>query len=252
MLKDILSKFELNVSEKEVLIFLITNGSSPASKIAKLLKIKRPSVYSALDSLIKLGLVFKDSKKSTTFFSCVSAQNIPKILESNAKKKYDELKLATESLSSVLKQLPTKQSMSFAGFQISTIESADAVYRHLKNILHCGNFCAYYDPQLMPKEKLDTVVTEFLINTAKTKPHIREIVTAGSKASDWYVKNIKNPNHKVKLVAPEHALMSDIIIADGEMLISNYELGGELSLRIKEPNLHRSMLSIFNMLWEAL
>ena len=251
MFANLFWKCGLNQTEGAVLLALLERGSSSAAQLAKASSLKRPTVYAALDSLYASGLVFKERSRSRTIFRAMSPQNIPKLLERNAKAEFDSVREAATLLGEQCKNFAVKERLSFGGFELSTIESSKAVYTHLGEVLHRGDFSAIFNPQLIPKEQRETTVLEFLESAAEKRPHIREIAVSGP-ATNWYRKNIRNKNHLLREIRPKEAVFSDIILVGGEVVISNYQINSELALRIKEENLYRTLMTMFDMLWESL
>ena len=251
MLQNLFSKCGLNSTEQELLIALLQRGAASAAELAKLTSIKRPTVYAALDGLYDRGLVVKERLRTRTVFRPMSSSSIPKLLERQAKSDYDRVREATHLLAEQLLEIPTKDRFSIGGFKLSTIESSKAVYAHLEEVLNLGDFSAVFDPQLIPKEQLKTTVKGFLENTSITQPAIREIAVSGP-ATDWYRKNIRNRNHILKEIPKNNLVLSDMILVGGEVVISNYQVNSELAVRIREPNLYRTLMTMFDLVWRSL
>ncbi len=251
MLGNLLQRCGLNQSEQDVLIVLLLQGPLPAARIARASRLKRPTVYAALNNLMDLGLVMREKRGSLRSFRSVSRQAVPNILERQAARQFEEVRTTASLLAAELKSLPEPGGMNVGGFKIGTIDSSEAVYAHLEEVLNRGDFAAIFDPQLIPEEQRQGVVKRFLENTAKSRPRIREIATKGP-ATTWYKKHIRNRNHEVKELPPTFAIRSDVILLDGEVVVSNYEVNSELAVRIQEPNLYTTLLTMFDLIWERL
>lgn len=102
---------DLGLSEKEAAVYLaaLEIGRATADQLAKHAKIKRPTTYVQLESLMKMGLVstFEESKK--TFF----APESPELLKRLLSKQRNELDAREKSLETLLPTL--KQQFASSG-----------------------------------------------------------------------------------------------------------------------------------------
>lgn len=248
MLENLLETCGFNSTEQKVLLHLIGHGESIASVIAKQIGIKRTTVYATLDELARLGVVGKNRRDKVSYFSVASSTIFTKVLEEQARQKFEETKTATKLLERELKT--RKPELALGVFQIRSFESLEAVYVQLEDALLGGDFCAIFNPQVAFKGPFKDLVTSFLWETAKTKPTIREIAVAGSEAK-WYLKQIKNPNHHVRLLPDNSRIFSDMIFVRGSLIFNHYDSKQETSIKITEKNLYHSMMTIFERLWES-
>ncbi|MFN8392733.1 MAG: helix-turn-helix domain-containing protein [Bdellovibrionota bacterium] len=250
MLNQLLARCGLNRTEQVVFSALLERGPNLASRLSKSCGVKRPTVYAALDALVELGLVSKERRRAGTFFRAIAVDSIAKVLEGHARRKFESVSEASAALDLHLKSLPKRERWAVAGFEIGTLESPEAVYIHLEEVLHRGDFSAVFNPQDIPPDQLNGVVRRFLQNTAVSKPQIREIAVAGP-TTDWYRRNIRNPNHQVKEVS-NASVLADVILVGGDIVTSIYEEGSELALRIHEPHLYQTLMTVFDLLWRSL
>jgi len=102
MINAFFTKFGLTNNEKSIYIFLLEYGDTIASMIGKRLKIKRVTVYAALETLKKKGLVNSYQRNGVNYFEAVSPEEIVNLckqkveenefLASQAKKLLPELR----------------------------------------------------------------------------------------------------------------------------------------------------------------
>ncbi len=248
MLKNLLVTCGLNETEQAVFVHLVERGSSTASAIATQLRLKRPTVYATLDSLLRIGILSKQKKEKVTYFFPVSIGMIPKIFEERARSSFEEVSQATKLMEPHLQQLKRANQDETSRFENVTFESVEAVYAQLESTLLGGDFCSFFNPQMVTNDKF---ITKYLNHTAKTKPHIREIAVAGPR-TDWYKSLIKNPNHLVKEIPAESQLYSDMILIKGSVIMIDYDPKNEVAIKIKHQNHYLSMMKIFDLLWERL
>ena len=250
-MKNSLFKCGLNESEQKIFIYLMRYGMSIASLIAKRIGIKRPTVYAALNNLIKIGIIVKHKKANVTYFSALSPHMISKILEDSAKQKFEEIKYASKLIEPQLLELSQKKEKDFGDFEIEALETKGGVYIQLEEVLLGGDFDAIFNPQKALIGSYKELVAKFLKETAKTEPYIREIVVSGP-AADWYKNHIQNKNHLIKEIPVKRKILSDMMFIDGSVVLSHYELNKEVSIKITQKDYFQSMLTIFEMLWEKI
>jgi sugar-specific transcriptional regulator TrmB len=248
MLRNLLNTCGLNPSEQTVLVHLLERGEGIASTIAKYVKLKRPTVYAALDSLVRRGLVSRQKRNATTYFKVAPKKRIPEIFRYEAQEYVDDIQHAANVLEKELDALTPPEHIKLAGFDISTLESMGAIESQLEELLLSGDFCAMYNPQIAIQGRVKTIIADFLEKTAINKPHIREIVVDGPMA-DWYVERINNSNHVVKRIPKSKKIMSDIIIKDGWVVLSHYDVDSHLAVRIEHPGFFQSMQTLFDIMW---
>lgn len=247
MLQNLLATCGFNPTEQKILLHLVEHRQSIASLIAKKVGLKRTTVYAALESLVNYGVVGKSKRGPVTYFSIASSTAFTKILEEHARQKFEELKAATKLLERELTAKPAK--LDLGAFQISSFESVEAVYVQLEDALLGGDFCSLFNPQVAVFGPFRNLVYKFLQQTAKTKPHLREILVAGPEA-DWYISKVKNPNHQIRLMSEEKQIVSDIILNKGSVILNHYDPKQESSIKITEKSLYTTMMTVFDELWK--
>lgn len=248
MLQNLLKTCGLNDTEQAVLLFLAKNSKSLASTIARHCKVKRPTTYAALESLIRLGVAHKIKSGSVTYFSAVEPELLGRVLKAQARSTYEEVAKASDLIVENLKTLSgTKKD--FGDFEVQTFESMELVYLQLEDALSSGDFCALFNPNLAVKGKFKPLVWSFLEKSKQTRAQIRELVVPGTE-TDAYRAKIQNPRHELKTLPSRMDLKSDIIITSDSVIVNNYEKRSESTIRIREKDFHDSMQSIFDALWE--
>lgn len=249
MLENLLATCGLNNTEQKIFSYLLEKGTSLAGVISKRLNIKRPTVYAALDSLLRIGLLTKQKRKEVTYFATVPVQIIPEIFEQQAKNKFEEIKGATKLLETKLQPFQNQNFSDNPIFENITIESIEAVYAQMEDALLGGNFCAIFNPQKAVFAELKNVIARSLKETAKTKAHIRELAVAGPEC-EWYKSHIQNPNHILKEIPADSGYISDMILLKGSVFLLDYSPKNEVAIKITHQNHYKSMMSLFEMLWE--
>jgi len=249
MIENLLETCGLNKTERMVLACLIDRGGSIASVVAKHLNIKRPTVYAALEQLTRMDLAQKRKEDGVTYFHPTPPELIADILRKKARMKYSEVENAADLLK---KALESHKKTELKHFQNITFESIEAIYAQLEDSLLGGNFSAIFNPQKAVHNTVtEQIVTHFLRETSKTRPHIREIVSPGP-VTDWYKSKIKNPHHQLKIVSENESIVSDIILLNGTVILNDYDPGQAVGIKIAHQNYYNSMMAVFEMLWSRL
>ncbi|MCB9030056.1 MAG: MarR family transcriptional regulator [Deltaproteobacteria bacterium] len=248
MLNALLSKCGLNQSEQTVLLYLLNSPARTAGQVAKRTGLKRPTVYAILESLTQVELVTREVKDGVTHFSSIRPSIIPRVLKSHAKKRFDDVDSATDLLKSQLEKFSEIKQRDFAGYEISTLGTSDAVYSQLGEVFLEGDFCGIFNPQISMTAAGREVVLHVLEVTAKTQPNIRELAISGPD-TDWYESKISNPNHTLKRLPAEMQLISDMIFVNNSVVLSHFDPDRELGIRIRQQGFYTSMLAIFEYMW---
>lgn len=241
----------LTNTEEILLELLSSRGTLGAGHLAKLSKIKRPTVYAALENLSRIGFVFPRSTKIGTRFSAQPAHIIERLISEEADRKAEEEKRFGSALGARLLELQKRSPQKIAGYEVSALDAPNVVPMLLEQALMNGNFCAIFNPQLVMKGEIKKLVQRCLNEAVKRKPPIRELCVPGPEFN-WYQKEIKNPNHQIKVLPQTaHNLVTDMILFDGAVILLTYGESGEMAIRIKQSQFYGSMLLLFETLWQA-
>lgn len=250
-LATLIERCNVNKTAANILELLLHEGTMGATHISKISGIKRPTVYAALEGLLLMGLVIKERRSGKTVFSPIERKLIPAVLEKEALGRYEQIKSVSALMQQTLKELPVVPERKIGSYDIRSVESSKAIIDQLLEALLSGNFVAIFNPQLIPKSTMKVIWSQFLKESAKTSPHIREIAVAGP-GTDIYKSLIENKNHHLKYLPRGTDIRSDIIMYDGNVVITHHDSGKEMSLRIREERLYASLRTVFELLWAKL
>lgn len=249
MLNNLLNTCGLNETEQKVFLHLLERGGSIASIVARQVQLKRPTVYAALESLVKIGLIAKQKQDRVNYFVPVNPQVIPRIFEEKAEREYEEMKMASKLLRKQLQSMAAKKTILNPHiFENVTYHSIDSVYVQLEDALLGGDFCSIFNPQISLVGRFKSIVQDFLRETGKTKPHIKEIMVAGPEAQ-WYKSMIQNENHICKEIPANMHVMSDFILSNKQVFLLDYNQHNEVAIRITHERHFQTFMAIFEMLW---
>ncbi len=251
MIQELLRTCGLSANEQIVLVYLIKHPESLASIISKRTTMKRATVYVALENLVRMNVVIKKKKNNTTYFSTIHPTIIPQILKNQAEFQFQEVKKATELMTREIELLSVEQHDSVGDFEIESVESVEVIYKWLETEVLDADIYAVFDPQkLFQYDDLKKLLLKALHKNLETKPHIREIVVAGSDA-DLYESKIQNPFHLVRKITSSKKIPADIILVDGTVIFFHYQEKQRLGIKIRQKDLFISLKTLFETLWES-
>lgn len=247
-----LAQCGLTDTEQRVLFSLLSGGRKRASEVSKTEDIKRTTVYSALTSLERMGLVSKHAYHGTTFYAALDPASIPKVLVTKARARFEQVANAALQLESQLEEFQVASRTRFGGYEISTLESPEAALTYIEDILIKGNYLGIFNPQTaFARKQTKNIGLKCLKLSGRAQAPIREIAVRGPLC-DWWISNIDNPNHRIIQVQMTSGLLTDQIITRNEVVLTNYSPGREMCIVIKHPDYHELMTEVFNLLWQSL
>lgn len=248
----------LNGTETKVLFYLLSHGPRSAGILSQNLKIKRTTIYSALEGLISLRLVSKEKVGGKMVYAPAPTDMVPQILLKKAELDFERARDAVSSMHSRLEGFAKQHSVVFGGFEIQRIQSTTDFLKILDQNIFTKDFCAIWNPQVsIYSETVKARIARFLEKTARRKNHIWDVIPAGPKTK-WYIDNIRNENHQVRLIpldptgSNEHSSLADLIIVDDLVIVSLNVAHNESALLIKSDPFATFMRWVFKSLWNAL
>lgn len=124
---------KLGLSESEVSVYLrMTSGAESAKDIMKTTKMKRPTVYYALNSLHKRGLISKSGQEKDYTFKLAPLERLLAL----AKEKEDEAAMLTEDIAEMIPTLAASPLSHIEKPAVSFFEGIDAVKHIVMDIMY--------------------------------------------------------------------------------------------------------------------
>lgn len=252
MIKELFRQCGLTENEQTVLMTLIQHGTTIASIIAKQTQIKRPTVYAVLESLMNYGLVHKFQRSHVTYYSAVSTEVLPDILQDRLENTLSERRKAIELLRTNLSIFRPSITSTITGVELTTLDSRESVYVHLEKILLQGDFMAIFNPQeVFENQRIKKIAQHFLEETGNRRVAIREIMVSGSQG-EWYKRHIRNPYHQIKEISSDKNIRSEIILTPHKVILGDYNPPPEILVTIGREDFFESMKTVFDILWDVL
>lgn len=123
----------LGLTDSETTVYLrMAAGARTARDLIKTTKMKRPTVYYALNSLEKRGLVSKSGKEGEATFALAPFERLVSI----AKEKEDEAALLTEQIGELASSLKTSASSVMEKPLVAFFEGIDAVKHVVMDVMY--------------------------------------------------------------------------------------------------------------------
>jgi len=252
MLEELLSRLGLSESERHVLQLLLERGPLPAGVAAKLLRMKRPTVYFALEKLSEQGLVSKKVESRAVRFQALPPDQLCSLLHDTIRRRYEEAAGTLRLLLPALQSLaPPSSHGRFGSYEIQAFESAEALFRAVDQGLQGAEYRSIWNPQIAGVGAGKDVMKRFLRRSNDLQIPLKDIVVAGP-ISNWYRRQIRNPAHEVREIPENSGICSDITITDGSIILAHYSRGEELAIRIRQQTFHDTIRAVFDAWWQGL
>jgi sugar-specific transcriptional regulator TrmB len=124
---------KLGLSESEITVYMrMVAGAQSARDLMKTTKMKRPTIYYALNSLEKRGLVSKSGKEGDATFKLAPLERLIAI----AKEKEDEAVVLTENIAELIPSLASSTSQKIEKPAVSFFEGIDAVKHIVMDVMY--------------------------------------------------------------------------------------------------------------------
>lgn len=251
MIKEKFQELGLNSTEAQVYLALAELGKASAQVLSRKATLARTTVYSALDNLVKKGLVSLDAQSSTRFFVANEPGSLLKMLEAERNaigKKEKVAKLLMEEIS------PFFKSANFSIPKLQVLEEAKNVENMLYTFLPDWNrslvegdntWWGYQDPTLLEN------YSEWIYYTWKTMPKEQKIWLFSQ--ADPLRKKLKGmPRDREIRPVPKGINFSSTIFICGEyivLLMTKHK--PHYAFQIKDAVFASNLKAIFMMLWQA-
>lgn len=127
---------KLGLTESEITVYLrMSAGAQNARDLMKTTKMKRPTIYYALNSLEKRGLVSKTGKENDNTFTLSPFERLIAI----AREKEDEAVSLTEQISELIPSLVSSSRSKIEKPAVSFFEGLDAVKHIVMDVMYAKN-----------------------------------------------------------------------------------------------------------------
>jgi len=242
MNKDLIQTLQdIGLSEKEALVYLagIQLGPTSILKISQATDIKRPTVYTIFNELIRKGLAYiahDDIKKK---YICHSPQKLSAVIA----EKQSQLENHIPDFLSLYKQ----QSESHLIEEYVGLETIKHLYMNLLTSLKRNAIYYVIGSQEEWYFSDERFWQKFIEKRAKIELDVR-LLLQDSHITRFHKQYEKNYTEKIRVLPDHVTLDSNIVITPHAMII--HELAAPMrALVIKSPSIIASHIQLFELLW---
>lgn len=238
---------QLGLSDKEAKTYLASLGLGSASvqEIAKKAGLKRPTVYFAIEQLIKKGLMSFFEKGKKRFFSAESPERLVSLISAQKRKAQsleESLQKVLPGLNDVFDLTGEKPRVRFfegkEGLKVLQEDFLKSNVKNLENIYPRDDFIKVFSEAERKK---------YVASLIKKKVRVRTIYTSKSKP----VQLISNPYAERKFVSHEKFPFSaDITIYGNKVAIGTFK-GKLVGVIIESKEIAETLRLVFNLAWKT-
>ena len=251
-MKELLIQCGLTSTEQAVLSYLLEFGRRRPSVVAAKLKMKRPTVYSALVSLSDMGLVEKEFDRAATLYRTIDPEKIPQVLEGNVSRSLQAVQKAAAALAPFMKSFDHSVSQNIGDFKVRELNGTRSYESVMMRYVTENDFCAIWNPRkAITSQRVRRRVQDYLARSGKRKSRIREILTNSSEA-EWYGNQITNKNHLVKFYDGNLKTDTDVLLVKNRVIFCENGAVSESAIEIEHSGLAAILLEVFNSWWALL
>lgn len=241
----------IGLTNTESLLYdtLLKLGEVPVAKLIQESRLKRPTIYKALYSLKKKGLITQRDIRKKIHVRPES----PAKLQELADRKYQQLERAKESLNALLPSLALNYTISTERPVVRVYEGVEGLKQIYKDLLIEGKtICAILQAANVEPELYKWLTTKFVKKRTRLKIHVKAIV-ASSPASREYLQKSKEEYRIARMVDKERfAFQHEIDIYGDKVAIIHYKKDEPLiGLVIRHPQIALTMKAWFDLAWES-
>jgi len=240
-LQKILRNSGLNSKEAKVYLTLLELDEAPASVIARVSNLKRPTAYVILNSLIKKALVSTFTHNKITYYKAVN----PKRLFSSQKEKLLDLQKALPDLQSIHEKYLVKPEMTI-------YEGYNGLIQIMEDTLtvQSNPILAWADVETTMKTVIADYMPKYIEKKVRKKVHVRGIVSDNSLGHVFQEKG-RTELRELKFVDPElFPFKNEINIYDDKVAIISHV--DQIGVIIQNQAIADTQKSIFRLCYSLL
>lgn len=239
---------QLGLSDKEAKTYVtfLEAGPSSVQDIAKKSGLKRPTVYFAIDQLVKRGLMSLVEKGKKRFFTAESPERLVSLIAVQKRK----AQVLEEDLHKVLPGLNNLFSLTGEQPKIRFLEGKEGLKAVQEDFLKTKdkNIENIYPRDDFIKVFSESERKEYIANLRKKRIKVRTIYTSRQKNAVL----IPNPSAERKFVPYEKFPFSaDITIYGNKVAIGAYR-GKLVGIIIESKEIAETLRLVFNLAWNSI
>jgi sugar-specific transcriptional regulator TrmB len=222
-------------------------GEAPAWELVKASRLKRPTVYTALGSLEKKGLVTSEDKKKIIHFSPVS----PTELLTIADEKYEVLSRTKKDLQTILPNLLSTYTLSTEKPVVRTYEGVEGIKQVYLDTIAEGK-TIYAVAQVTEVEPAIHKWLEgpYMRKRVGSKVHAKVIVSATRGIQQYLKKDISSFRTTITVPATTFPFEQEMNIYGDKVAFIHHKKGEPLiGIIITHAGIAKTMKASFDLMW---
>lgn len=241
---------DFGLTETEITIYLagLRSTALGVRDLERETKLKRPTIYHALNTLAAKGLTANKGTHGRLLFTMTRPEHLERVLN----KKIERLQDQKDALAHLIPLLPPLGSVTADSTRVEQYDGIEGVKTVIDDALYCRS--RHWDI-LAPKKNFLSDSPEEYIEYFKKKRDNHQITTRAlwEKSPAWRRLSLEERKIRQPRFLPErfsgrfHSLM--IIYDESVTLISSYTQA--TAVRITSRELKETMTTLFEALWES-
>jgi sugar-specific transcriptional regulator TrmB len=242
-----LQSLGLTATESQLYELLLSSGEVPAAELIRESQLKRPTVYKALYSLEKKGLVQQKEIEKKIHFR----PNSPTLLLEQAEQKFQEISQTRNMLQTVIPQMLTSYTLSVERPVVQIYEGVEGLKQIYQDTLKVGqDIDAILQTSEVDPELFHWLTTTYAKQRAKHKIHAKVIVASGKWSADYRKKDIEEYRTTRQVSDKLFPFQHEVNIYKDKVAFINYKKGEQLlGVVIKHPQIALTMKALFDLAW---
>ena len=241
-----LEHFGLHKNQVTVYLLLLKLGEATIQEITLKSKVKRTSVYKALDNLILRGLVTYQTKDKHRVYV---AENPKKALmavkeeQQAALKKEQHLTSLLPELSSLYNAIPSKPKVKF----FEGIDGLKQIYEETLLLKSGSEILSITPAELLYKMFDETWIAEYLARRIQNNIHVRTIAEDSEEAKKHQANNQKELRESFLVSKDKFTFKNEINIFENKVAIIS--LQEQLGILIESNGVAETQRAFFELAW---
>lgn len=243
-----LTSLGLSSTEASLYEVLLRLGEAPASEIIQSSGMKRPTVYKALYSLEKKGLVSQQDVKKKIHFRPAS----PTLLLEQAETRYREASQARSMLQTVMPTLLSAYTLSVERPVVQVYEGVEGLKKvYLDNIEEGQPLYSFLQTAEVDPELFAWLTATYVKKRAQAKIHAKVIVATGDWSKNYISRDVEEYRTTKVIDSHKFPFQHEVIIYGNKVAFIHFKKGDPLiGIIINHPAIATTMRAIFDLAWE--
>ncbi|OGF27831.1 hypothetical protein A2331_07035 [Candidatus Falkowbacteria bacterium RIFOXYB2_FULL_34_18] len=242
----ILKNIGLTDTETNIYLTGLQYSSIGVNRLEKETKIKRTTIYHAINTLSKKGLVSKKDTGAKLVFMMTRPENIQRLLN----KEIEILENQKTELDEIIPLLNQHQQKEEANFNVAHFDGIEGIKLVIEEALYCKS--RHWDVIAPPKNffsDFDKKYAEYFMNTRKRKKiSARSLWESKADKKVLTPEDLKQRQPRILPNIMYGKFKSIIIIFDDKVAIIS-SLKESSAILIQSREVHDTMLALFDGLW---